>query len=223
MDNLVLNVNLRKITGKKTSSLRDNGVIPAVIYGKGMENINIEVNTLDFEKILKEAAFSTLVELKVDGKDSYKVLIKEVKYDNLLRGIEHIDFFKIDEKSKVQVDVDLNFINESSYMKEYGGMLVKNFNSVKIECYPKDLIRYIDVDLSTIKGADDHIRIKDLKTADDARFINHGEEIVASVIVKGKKVEAAPAAPEAKEKNSLYIKKENNLFFKLFSFFLIIY
>ena len=68
-----LEAKLREITGKKLFTLRQAGKVPAILYGHGIKNINLELDYNNFEKVLKEAGESTLIDLSIDGKEIVKV------------------------------------------------------------------------------------------------------------------------------------------------------
>jgi large subunit ribosomal protein L25 len=86
-----LSAEMRK--GKKPKSLLKEGKIPAVLYGKGIENLNLEVKEKEFEKILKQMKENSLICLKVDAKE-FLVQIKEIQTDPINGKIIHIDFYK---------------------------------------------------------------------------------------------------------------------------------
>ena len=66
MENLELNAKLRETTGKKVQSLREKGILPAVVYGHEVKPQNLELEYTAFEKIYQEAGENTLVDLKID-------------------------------------------------------------------------------------------------------------------------------------------------------------
>ena len=75
-----LKANKREANGKAVKNLRQNGIIPAVIYGNGFESQSIELDLKEFEKVYTEAGASTLVYLSI-GKDEYPTIIVDVQID----------------------------------------------------------------------------------------------------------------------------------------------
>ena len=65
---LKLKTNTRTELGKKTEALRQSGIIPVVLYGPGIKNINLSVDEREFQKIYREAGKSSLIELNIVGK-----------------------------------------------------------------------------------------------------------------------------------------------------------
>ncbi|MDD2758516.1 MAG: 50S ribosomal protein L25 [Patescibacteria group bacterium] len=158
----------REIKGEKA---RAEGLLPAVVYGAGKENEALSLVYSEFNKLYNEAGESSLVDLAVDNKDFGKVLIHEVQYDPVKGRMVHADLLKIDMNKPITAKVELSFIGEAPAVKESGGTLVHNFDTVEIECLPKDLVNHFDIDLSVLKTFDDAIRVSDIKLPDGVAII----------------------------------------------------
>jgi len=210
MSNLILKAKTRKFLGKRVSSLRKNGIIPAVVYGHNFKSQNLEIDQNNFNKIFDQAGTNTILDLVIDEKDSIKALIHELQYDQIKDYVTHVDFYRIKDTEKVKVEVNLNFLNEAPAIKEKGGILIHNLSEVEIEALPKDLIHGIDVDLSILKDLNDLIRIKDLKVPLTVKILNDLEEVVVNVSVPRKEEEAVIVAEEGKEGDSASNKEEDN-------------
>ena len=89
----ILKARIRKVAGKKAKSLQKKGKIPAVLYGPGIENLNLEIDEKEFEKVLKEKNKNSLIFLKVENKE-YQVEIKEIQKEPIKGRIIHVDFYK---------------------------------------------------------------------------------------------------------------------------------
>ena len=137
---LTLKTEKREITGKKVQKLRDEGKIPAVMYGQETEPVNLTVEYIPFEKIYEKAGESTLVHLKINSDEEIPVLISQIARNHVSDKIDHIDFYKIKYGQKLTARVELKFIGEPKAVKELGGILVTKMNEIEIECLPKDLI-----------------------------------------------------------------------------------
>jgi large subunit ribosomal protein L25 len=85
----------RKIAGKKAKTLLKEGKIPAVLYGPGIKNLNLEVDEKELEKILRRK--NSPIVLRVEDNE-YQVLIKEIQRDPIKGKIIHIDFYKLAQK-----------------------------------------------------------------------------------------------------------------------------
>jgi len=169
----------RDILGKKTKTLRQKGVLPAVVYGKGKSAENISVKESDFLKLWKSAGESTVVALEV-GSEKKNVLIHDVAVDPLKDTPTHVDFYIVDMNKPITLDVALEFIGESDAIKA-GGILVKVVHTVKIEALPKDLPHSLSIDISPLKEMTDTITVKDIKLPHGVKMLDNLDETVVLV------------------------------------------
>src|SRR5262249_20651666 len=98
MERAQLSVNLRQGKGKGgAGKVRTRGVVPGIIYGKGMDSILIEVNPKEFETILSGGGgMNTVLEMKVPDHGTITAMLKDHQADNLTRKFTHLDFVKVD-------------------------------------------------------------------------------------------------------------------------------
>ncbi len=156
------------------------GKIPAVLYGRGIENENLWVDKKEFAKVFKEAGESTLIDLHF-GKEDRSVLIHDVQVHPLSGDFLHIDFYQVKMDEKIETDIELMFNGTAPAVKELGGTFVKNLDKLPIRCLPGDLIGHIDVDISSLKTFEDHIYIKDLNIPETIEVLIDEETVVALV------------------------------------------
>jgi len=179
---LELNVQKRTENDKNSKKLLENGYIPAIFYGKNVKNILLKIKKNDAINILKEAGEHSLIDLKIDKDESKKVLIKEVQKNAIKDIISHIDFFQVDLNKKINLDLPFIFINEAPAVKNFGGILLKNIETIKIECLPKDIISGIEIDLTKLKTFEDSIKINDLEISSNVKFITKSNDLIVSVV-----------------------------------------
>jgi len=163
--------------------------IPAVIYGKGVETQSLSVKRSDFEKVFRTAGESTLIDLD-RGDGSIKVLVKDIQRDILKGFVTHIDFYQVNMKEKIKTEIPLHFVGEAKAVKELGGALIKDLDSVEVECLPGDLVDHIDVDISVLNTYEDAIRLNDLTLPKGLVLVSETNEMVAAV--REPKAEAEP-------------------------------
>lgn len=181
METITLSAKKRTVTGKAVSQLREKGLIPAVMYGKGEESLTLEIPEQAFLKAFRVAGESTLIDLEIDGK-AQKVLIQEVAHDPLSDRIIHADFHKVSLTEKMHARIPLSFIGESKAVKGLGGMLVKNVDEIEVECLPTALVHEIIIDISKLDNFGDVIHLKDIVIPPGIAVMHlHGEDPIASV------------------------------------------
>jgi len=194
MEKLELKAQSRKETGKQISKLRKEGFTPAVLYGKKIQNINLSVNANEFEKLLKKAGESTIIELTTDDNKKHSVIIHDVQYHFLKSHPIHVDFFEVSMTDKLKASITLEFTGESKAVKLQGGVLMKLLSDVEVECLPADLPHKIEVNISGLDNFNDAIHVKDLKISPKVKILTPGEEMVAKIQVP-RSVEAELPTP----------------------------
>lgn len=181
MDKVKLEVKNRLEKGKKTNKGRREGLIPAVVYGRGIESLNIWVNALVFRNLLKKSGESTIIDLEVDKKNGRNVIIQDIQRDPVTHKIIHLDFFQVRMDEEIETEVELVFVGEAPAVKELGGILVKNIDKLEIKCLPADLPSHIDVDISVLKTFEDHVAVKDLSIGKGIKVSLEPETVIAIV------------------------------------------
>ncbi len=175
---------------KKPKSLREEGFLPAVVYGRREESTPISIDRKAFEKVYKAAGASSVVTLT--GLDADKsTLIQQVDVHPVSGDILHADFYAIEKGQKVTVSVPLQFDGVSPAVKELGGILTKVIHEIEIECEPAELPRAIHVDVSKLVTLEDQIKVSDLTFPASAKISVDQDEVVAIIsVAKEEPVEA---------------------------------
>ncbi|MCX6702280.1 MAG: 50S ribosomal protein L25 [Candidatus Wolfebacteria bacterium] len=184
----------REIFGKKTKSLRSEGLIPAELYGHGFANEHLSVSAREFAKILKEVGESSVVKLKIEdngGKSGtdLNVLIHDVQKNSLTDEIMSIDFYEVRMDQKIKTNIPLHFMGEAPAVKEYNGVLIRAIQELEVEALPGDLPQHIEVDLSRLTQIGENIHVKDLTISDKIRVSIDSEAVVATVTEQAKEEE----------------------------------
>lgn len=185
-----LSATKREVTGKASKRLLSEGVVPAVVYGPKQDAVSIGLSAREFEKVLKEAGESTVIELSGLG-EPLQVLIHEVDRDPVTNVPRHADFYAIEKGAKVEVAVPLTYVGESEAVKA-GANLVKVMHELEIEAAPADLPHDIEVDISILAKVGDQIHVSDLKLPKGVVAKVDAEEVVALIQEVEAEVEEAP-------------------------------
>ena len=196
---LILNITKRDLTKKfpKADKIESQvELLRGVFYGKKEENTPISIPYADFKKVWKEAGGSSLVVLKGVGEDK-EVIIQEIDFDPVTDRVRHVDFYVIERGKVMEADVVLEFIGEAPAVKELGGVLMKTLREIKIEVLPKDLVKKIEVDVSTLKDFESRILASDLILPESAKILGDSEEVVALVAEAKEEVEEEVVADVA--------------------------
>lgn len=192
---LTLSAKIREDFGKKVKNLRKEGIIPAVLYGPKIKNINLEIDLKEFENIYNQAGESSLIKLKIkkqisqekekdkadkSGKE-FLVLVHVIEINPLSQKPIHVDFYQPKLDEEITVSVSLVFEGEPEAVKNLGGTLVKNIHEVEVKALPESLPHEIKVDISGLKTFENDILIKDLILPEGTKIMKDPQETVAFV------------------------------------------
>lgn len=171
----------REIIKKQVKNLRNEGLIPSVVYGKQEKPQNISVDGKSFKKIYAQAGTSSLIDLKIDEGQSFKVIANDVQIHPVTSELIHIDFYKVKMDEEIRTEIPLEFVGESPAVKDLDGSLVTNRDNIEVECLPAALVSEINVDISILKTFEDQITVGDLKIPEGIEVLTDSEEVIALV------------------------------------------
>jgi large subunit ribosomal protein L25 len=171
----------REVSGKGASRRlrRLMGEVPAIVYGGKKDAQSITLIHKDVIKALEnEAFYSHIISLDVDGK-SEDVIVKDVQRHPAKTAILHLDFLRISKTTALTIRVPLHFINEDSCIgvKKEGGIISHTMSELEVQCLPKDLPEYIEVDVSELAlGSTLHISDITLPKGVESVALSHGSD-----------------------------------------------
>ena len=190
--------------------LRNTGKTPGIVYGgEGQPQlIELDHNAL-WHALKKEAFHSSILEMELAGKSS-QVLLRDVQYHPFKPLVLHVDFQRVDEKTRLRKKVPLHFVGaeESPAVKNDKCLVNHVMTEIEIECLAVQLPEFITVDLSKAeKGATIHTG--DLQLPKGTKIVTHGRTniTVATIVEPVEEVVAAPVAAAADDKKGKKGKK----------------
>lgn len=179
MSTMLKATNREDLKGSSLKKLRNNGHVPAVIYGKGVANQAIAVNEIEFMKTLKETGKNGIINLTTDS-DSYEVITHAMQRDALKGDLVHVDFYKVDMKSKMDANVPIHLVGEAMGVKD-GGIVQQTLYEVSVRSLPADIPEALEVDISHMMIGDS-LQVRDLPIADRYEINNEPEEGIMSIL-----------------------------------------
>jgi large subunit ribosomal protein L25 len=195
MEQVVLKAEKRDVIGKQVKALRRAGKLPAVVYGRHTEPINILLDAHSASLTLGRLTSSSLVTIDLDG-TQYPTLVREKQRDYLKNRLLHVDFLAVSLNETLRASVLVNFVGVSTAVKDYNAVFVVNLSSLEVECLPADLPERIDVDISVLARPGDGLRVRDVKVSDKVRLLDDPDTMVA-VATFAKVEEEAVGVPGA--------------------------
>jgi large subunit ribosomal protein L25 len=181
MEKSTLQAQIRQELGRKTRQLRRQQRIPAVLYGKGIKNLNLTLEIKDVQDLLKKFGANALINLEIDQCKPVLVFLQHIQRDPISNQIIHCDLWKIDPKKEIKTEVPIKAEGEAPAVEELEGILLQNKKRLNISALPEDLIAEVRVDISGLKSFEDKIQIKDILVSDKIKILDNPEEIVFSI------------------------------------------
>ena len=179
MKTIAIEGTLRTEIGKKsTKALRNNGLVPCVVYG-GAQNVHFSATTQAFRDLIYTNEFR-IASVNVDGK-SVNAIIKDVQFHPITDKIMHIDFLELVENKKLITQIPITLVGAPEGVK-VGGVLMQKIRKVKVKTTPSNLSSSINVDVAHL-DLGKSIRIRDIKVSEEIEIMNAGGIPIASVEV----------------------------------------
>ncbi len=168
-------------------ALRRENLIPSVVYGDNKEPILVSLTekeiTLQYHK---GHLFTNLCELKV-GNDDHLVLARDVQTHPVSDRVLHVDFLRVTPKTKIAVNIPLNFINEeeSVGMRDEKGILNVVRHSIELLCSATNIPEAVDVDLTGLEIGGS-VKLSNAKLPDGTKPIIDDRDFTLATLVAPK-------------------------------------
>ncbi|MBX3681045.1 50S ribosomal protein L25/general stress protein Ctc [Cognatazoarcus halotolerans] len=168
--------------------LRRAGKLPGIIYGAGQNATPISLDHNELYHLLhKEAFHASVLNIDVEG-EVQEVVLRDTQWHAYRAQVQHIDFQRIVRGQKMHMKVPLHFVNDEICpgVKLEGGMVSHVLAEVDVECLPKDLPEFIQVDLKDL-ATGNSIHLSELVLPAGVAVVHHGEgdPVVATVLKTG--------------------------------------
>ncbi len=192
---ITINAETRTDLGKGASRrLRLEEKMPAIVYGADAEPVNLSIDLREIRPhVDNEVFYSSVVSLKVDGK-AEKVIVRDMQHHPFKVDVMHMDFQRIDPKHVMHIHVPIHFIGEEkSPGIKSGGILSHVATEVEVECLPKDIPEFIEVDVSALETGDS-IHLTEMKLPKGVELMalkQGGDHDTAIAAIHAPKVAAA--------------------------------
>ncbi|MDJ0961009.1 MAG: 50S ribosomal protein L25 [Acidimicrobiia bacterium] len=184
MDQVTLRADVRTESGSRPAKrLRRQGLVPAVVYGRGTDPISVIVSARDLYGALRtEAGANALINLEVEGGDNVLTVAREIQRHPVRGEIAHLDFIKVSLDEAIQADVGIELTGEPIGVREEGGVVETIEVSVVIEALPTEIPSSIRLDISEM-NVGDTLTIGDLPTIDGVTYVDDEDRPLVSVLV----------------------------------------
>lgn len=205
-------VTRREITGKKVRKMRREGVIPANIYGRGIESVAVQIPFAEARVMLNEHGRNTLIAVHVSGEaEPRSVVVRDLDREPVSGAIQHIDFFEVELDRKLQADIPVRLTGEAPATQTWGGILVHDVDAVTIEALPGDLPDHFEISVEGMEELDDQLTAGDLELPSGVELVVEASIVIARIarprleveeeeeVLEGEELPEGEEAPEGEE------------------------
>lgn len=171
----------REEIGKnKVKDVRNEKMVPGVVYSKGIETKQLKVDTIDFVKLFRVVGTSSIMELDLEG-EIVPVIVKQVQRHPVKGNVIHIDFQRIDMKQKLKITVPVYLLHRDSIVLQ-PSVLMQMLDEIEIECLPGDIPETVGIDVSKMDFITP-LFVKDLELMDneDVEILTDVESIICTL------------------------------------------
>ncbi len=202
MKTVELNVAVRHKTGKEIArKLRNQGLIPAIIYGPGSEPVPLAVKANELKRVLYRYRGEQILfnlTLEDNGSTTQKMaLVKELQYHPVTDEILHVDFYEISMEREVEVEVPIELVGKAKGV-EAGGHLQQLLHTMTVACLPGAIPDKIQVDVSGLEVGD-VLHVRDLTPPEGVRYLDNPDEPVVTILAPEEAEEVAEEVAEEAE------------------------
>ncbi|SIS62173.1 50S ribosomal protein L25/general stress protein Ctc [Salimicrobium flavidum] len=162
-----------------TKEIRQRGDVPGVVYGKEKDPVTLSVNSIELLKTVRDNGKNAIISLDVEGGDTLNVMLHEHQIDPLKDELIHADFYAVNMKEDVDVEVSIHTEGEAEGVRE-GGVLQQPLYELAIRAKPGEIPEEIKVDVSELQIGDS-IMVSDLKEGRNYEILEDENATIVSV------------------------------------------
>jgi large subunit ribosomal protein L25 len=195
---LLLKAEIREHTGSKAvRKIREQGRIPAIVYGHKQEAVAVSLDEHNFVEGLHHG--HRLMDIQIDKKKE-KIIVKDLQYDHLGKNIIHADLMRVDIKEMIKVTVPIELKGTAQGTHE-GGIVEEHADRLEIECKATDIPEAIVVSVKDV-GVGDAIHASEIPLPEGIKLVSPPETLIVTchLVAAAKTTEQVeeemPAAPE---------------------------
>jgi large subunit ribosomal protein L25 len=180
METLELKADVRETTGRKVKYLRQEGLVPAVLYGH-TDSTLLQIKAKPLGKVLREAGTHQLIGLQIGDKKPVVALARDIQRDVIRYNYLHVDFYAVKMDEKVTAQVPLVLEGVSPAVKDQGGILTQGMDELEIECLPSDLLSAVEVNIDGLLEFNDSISVADLIVPSTVTILSDPDSMVVKI------------------------------------------
>lgn len=174
-EKIVLALDPREIHGKKVKTLRQQGIVPVVVYGSGVDAKSAQVNEQVFAKAYRQAGRHTPINLTV-GSKKHIALVKDVDIDPVTHRTRHVSFHAVKANEPVLAEIPIRLVGEGESLAEKEGLVIlQALEQIEVKALPMELPDVLEVSIVDLKEAGDRVTLGDVKLPEGVEIVERND------------------------------------------------
>lgn len=187
----------RTVLGKKVRRLRREGLLPANVYGRGVESTAIQLESRAFRRVIRQAGVRSMFELAIEGEGAPRhVLVRGLDREGGTGDPIHVDFYQVDLERPIQTTVAIRLTGVAPAVADLGGTLLQNLETIAIRCLPLDIPDAVELDVSALADFETSLTVSDLRVPERVEVLSAPDIGIATVDAPRLQIEGAPEEGE---------------------------
>lgn len=176
-DKLSLQLDKRELQGKKVKKLRDQGLVPSVVYGGQDVPVSTQSPMVETLKIAHAAGKHSPVHLTIDGKKKLAI-IKDIDIDPVRHELRHVAFHTIKQNDVITTEVPVVLVGQGESEAEKVGLVVlQAIEHLEVKAKPADLPESLELSIAHLVSTDDKITVADIKLPSGVEFADMEQDL----------------------------------------------
>jgi len=188
MDNPTLKLEKRDaVGGGKAKRLLENGLVPAVVYGREFGSTPVQVDRSELRKFLRTNGRNAVFKTEFAQEHDLSLIIRNIQYHPVNKEIIHLDFQKVDPQEIVQMEIPVRVTGEEIFTRA-GNSVLHQLNTIAVECPAGSIPEYAVADISGLKPGQS-FTVADFQFPSGVNVLTDPSKVV--ITIKGHRPEQA--------------------------------
>ena len=210
-NDITLKLEERTVSGKKVTELRQQGLVPSVVYGGKAEPANMQSGVVETTKAARAAGKHSPVHLVINGKKSL-AMIKDVDIDPVRHHVRHIAFHTIKQNDIITAEVPIHLVGQGESEAEKAGLVVlQAIEHVMIKAKPASLPEALELSIAELATTEDKLTLADITLPEGVEFNDNeqDQELVVANVYEPSALQAANDAAGGDAEDESEVESEN--------------
>jgi len=183
MEQVTLRADKRETSGTRPARrLRREGLVPAIVYGKGLDTMSVTVEARALYGVLHtEAGLNALIKVEVEGANDVLTVAREVQRHPVRGDITHLDFIQVSLTEEIVAEVGIEYTGIPAGVREEGGFVETIGNSVMIEALITEIPSSIELDITDL-DIGDSLKVADLPILEGVTYLDEDDRPLVTVL-----------------------------------------